>query len=334
MKHVMEYYEKIMLHFLQNPGEHQLYAGQQLSKSLIEKDVSPEEILSIHLSTMKNNGFVLPHEWEISFKFLMEIMVSFGMAYQERQSLRLRKKQLDSEITVATSMQQNLYPHDFNHSFHDLDVGYISTPARDMSGDFYYFTHYGQGRFGTLVADIVGKGIPAAMCMSMIKYAMDTFENDVKPANMILSDLNRLVLKNADPSLFVTMLNTIYDPSSSILTYSSAGHEPALHYDAETGAFSDLNTKGLILGVDPHVIFEQKSLLLKSGDFLVLYTDGVTERKDSDTADDNSLLREALLILDFTLPAQEIVHQAYQHIIDQKDYQLDDDHTIVMLRKK
>jgi len=334
LKQVKEYYKKIMLHYLRNPGEHQLYAGQQLSKSLIEKDIPPEDILALHINIMKENGYILPREWERSFQFLMEIMVSFGMAYQERQSLRLKKKQLESEINVAISMQKKLYPHTFEHGFHDLEVGFISTPAREMSGDFYYYTKHGKNKLGILVADIVGKGIPAALCMSMIKYAMDTLENDVKPANMILDYLNRLVLKNADPSLFVTMFYTIYDPLTSILTYSSAGHEPALYYQAKSKKFQDLNTKGLILGVDANVKYEEKAIQLESGDFIVLYTDGVTERKDSDEPDDNSILREAISSADLSLPAQEIVNHMYQHAIDEKDYQLDDDHTIVMIRKK
>lgn len=334
MKQVKEYYEKIMLHYLRNPGEHQLYAGQQLSKSLIEKDIPPEDILGLHISIMKENGHVLSEEWERSFQFLMEIMVSFGMAYQERQSLRLKKKQLESEINVAISMQKKLYPPTFDHEFRDLDVGFISTPAREMSGDFYYYTNHGKNKLGILVADIVGKGIPAALCMSMIKYAMDTLENDIKPANMILDYLNRLVLKNADPSLFVTMFYTIYDPLTSVLTYSSAGHEPALYYHAKSKKFADLNTRGLILGVDANVKYEEKALPLESGDFVVLYTDGVTERKGSDAPDDNSILREALVTADLSLPAQDIVNHMYQYAIREKDYQLDDDHTIVMIRKK
>ncbi len=334
MKQVKEYYEKIMLHYLQNPGEQQLYAGQQLSKSLIEKDIPPEDILALHISIMRQHDYILPEVWDRSFQFLMEIMVSFGMAYQERQSLRLKKKQLESEINVAISMQKKLYPDAFAHDFHDLDVGFISTPAREMSGDFYYYTKHGENKLGILVADIVGKGIPAALCMSMIKYAMDTLENDVKPANMILEYLNRLVLKNADPSLFVTMFYTIYDPLTSILTYSSAGHEPALYYHSHSKSCEDLNAKGLILGVDPNVKYEEKSILLEEGDFIVLYTDGVTERKGSDAPDDNSILREALATADLTLSSQEIVHHMYQYAIKEKEYQLDDDHTIVMVRKK
>ncbi|WCK53692.1 PP2C family protein-serine/threonine phosphatase [Aneurinibacillus sp. Ricciae_BoGa-3] len=333
MKQVMEYYEKIMLHFLQNQGEHQLYAGQQLSKQLIEKDVSPEEILSIHLTAMKKNGFTLSSDWEKSFQFLLEIMVSFGMAYQERQSLRIKKKQFESEINVAISMQKNLYPSNFNHNFHDIDLGFISTPAREMSGDFYYFINHDRDRLGVLIADIVGKGIPAALCMSMIKYAMDTLERDAKPANLILDHLNRLMIKNADPSLFVTMFYTIYDPLTSILSYSSAGHEPALYYDSRADKFSDLNTKGLILGVDSQVEYKEKSLQLHPGDYVILYTDGVTEFRRSDMPDDNHILREALSTVDKTMTSQEIVEKIYQYIINKKDYQLDDDHTIVMIRK-
>lgn len=334
MDQVITYYEKMMLHYLRNPGEQQLYAGQQLSKILIEKDISPEDILGLHLSTMKHSGYHLPEEWERSFQFLIEIMVSFGMAYQERQSLRLRRKQLESEITVAASMQQNLYPRDVPDGFHDLDIGFISTPAREMSGDFYYFTRHVENKLGILVADIMGKGIPAALCMSMIKYGMDTLENEAKPATMMLAYLNRLVLKNADPSLFVTMFYTIYDPLTSVLTYASAGHEPALYWQASSGTYLDLNTRGLLLGVDPNVIFEEKSLSLASGDFVLLYTDGVTECKGSDAPDDNSLLREALANVDVSLSAHDIVQHLYQYIITRKAYQLDDDHTIVLIRKR
>jgi sigma-B regulation protein RsbU (phosphoserine phosphatase) len=106
-------------------------------------------------------------------------------AYREHQSLRDRQLELESEIAVAANMQQTLLPEVIPYS-ESLDNGVISVPAHKMSGDYYHYIKDENGCVGVAIADIIGKGVPAALCMSMIKYAMDSLpEQRLQPAALL-----------------------------------------------------------------------------------------------------------------------------------------------------
>src|SRR5699024_607446 len=100
-------------------------------------------------------------------------MIFYGLAHQEYQSLKEKQSELKSEISVAASMQNTLL-ETTKPNIAGLDIGVISVPAHQMTGDYYHFITGEDGSLGIAIADIIGKGIPAALCMSMIKYAMES----------------------------------------------------------------------------------------------------------------------------------------------------------------
>ena len=94
---------------------------------------------------------------------------------------------------------------------------------------------------------------------------------------VVLDVINRIVEKSVSDSMFISMFYGTYDTSTSVFTYASAGHEPPLFYCAKSNSFSELQAKGLLLGVIPNVKYEQHSISLGKDDFVVMMTDGVTE---------------------------------------------------------
>ena len=101
----------------------------------------------------------------------------------------------------------------------------ISVPAKEMNGDYTHFLN-DDTTVGIAVADVIGKGIPAALCMSMIKYGMDSLNGAETEPVIVLDVINRIVEKSVSDSMFISMFYGKYDTSKSEFTYASAGHEP------------------------------------------------------------------------------------------------------------
>lgn len=329
-ENLLNQYQEILQAYLQGRGEDQLYLGQQLSKWLLAESVSPEEIIDLHLGALTTKTEV-SDEIRASFEMLTEIMIEYGNAFRENRSLRNRQKQMESEFEVACAMQQTLLPDEVP-SFPGVDIGLVNVPANRMSGDFYNFVQREERAFSVAIADIVGKGMPAALCMSMIKFAMDSYYgSSIKPDRM-LHHLNRIVERNMDPSMFVTMLFGRYDTIQHRFRYSVAGHEPGFLFRARDQTFYDLEGKGMVLGLLPETSFAEMEVALESGDMLVLMTDGVVERKIGN----RYFQREDLLPYlntEVGLSAQAMADRIYRRLLLLSNFQLNDDYTMIIIHR-
>ncbi len=328
---MMEQYRELLTSYLKDRREDQLYAAQQMSKWMMEQKIPPEEMVSLHAEAVKRQMPDLPEEVHLSFDLLIEMMIGYGIALREHDSLINKQKELDYEIEVAVGMQQTLLP-DAPPQLPQLDIGVISVPANRMSGDYYNFVNHGDSSIGVALSDIIGKGIPAALCMSMIKYAMDQLDNPSGPSE-ILRRLNNVVERNVDPSMFITMVYGVYDSSRHTFRYAAAGHEPGIFYHAKKGSFEDMTTRGLVLGVTKDTRYREYSLSLEPGDAIILFSDGVTEaRIDGDFLGRDRL--KELLRAHLDQPAQKAVEAIYQNLYERAKYNLKDDQTILMIRRK
>lgn len=326
-------YQDLMISYLHGKEEKKLYAAHQLSKTMLEQKVAPEELVSYHVAAMHAFSNKIPQFVSDSFDFLLEVIIGYGIAYREHLSLRTKQQQLVSELEVAASMQQTLLPSEPPH-IKGLDIGIISMAANQMGGDYYNFVDHGNQRFGIALADIIGKGIPAALCMSMIKYAMESFyDHHLMPQSM-LQQLNRVVERNVDPSMFITMVYGIYDVRRHHFTYAGAGHEPGLFYDGYRGEFRDLETKGLVLGVSRNVEHPEYCVALKPGDAVILFSDGVTERRIEGKLLEleRSQLRK-LLHKHIDKRAQQLVEEIYTECLQLANFDQHDDHTMIVIRR-
>ncbi|UCZ55214.1 PP2C family protein-serine/threonine phosphatase [Bacillus shivajii] len=324
-------YKEMLNNYLSEQSEEVLYNAQQFSKEMMEKDMSPEEMVSLHISVFQEIKPDLPKEVVDSFDLLLEVMIGYGLAYREHQSLRDRQRQLESELNVAARMQQSLLPEN-KVDMEDVDFGVISVPAGKMSGDYYHYIQDEHGCVGVAVADVIGKGVPAAMCMSMIKYAMDSLpEQRLQPGDL-LENLNRVVERNIDDDMFITMMYGSYDPRDHKFHFASAGHEPGFYYRAKEDRFEELETKGLVLGIMPKTSYNESSYQMETGDFIVLLSDGVTEcRTEGDFIEREKITD---MIRNYKhLSAQEIVNNVYRDLEKMQDFQLRDDFTLLILRK-
>lgn len=325
-------YRILMNSYLQEKEEKKLYAAQQFSKTMLEQAVSPEELVSFHVAAVKAIDEQVPSYVLDSFDFLLEMMMGYGIAYREHLSLRNEQQQLTSEIEVAAQMQQTLLP-EAPPQIDELDIGVISIPAKQMSGDYYNFVTYSNHTVGVTLADIIGKGVPAALCMSMIKYAMDSFyERHLTPGGM-LRQLNSIVERNVDASMFITMVYGHYDTNHHRFTYAGAGHEPGFFYNAKKSTLCDLPTKGLALGISRTVDYPEYAVTLNPGDTIVLFSDGVTECRINEQFLERKQLKK-MMLKHLGKKAQQLAEEIYDECFHLANFEQHDDHTMIVIRRK
>ncbi|GGA92635.1 PP2C family protein-serine/threonine phosphatase [Ornithinibacillus halotolerans] len=324
-------YADLLSRYIETQDERALYGAEKISKSFIRKNILPEEIVNLHIQALldiypESRDQILP-----SMNFLLEAMISYGLAHQEYQMLREKQLEIKSEIQVAARMQKMLMQTEIPE-IKGLDIGVISVPANQMNGDYHHFVKDKDGSISIAIADVIGKGVPAALAMSMIKYAMDSFPASRMSTSTILASLNRVVEQNVDPGMFITMFYAQYEPKTGKLHYSSAGHEPGFFFSKKKNRFIDIDAKGLVLGVNQNTTYSQSELLLEKEDMVILLTDGVTEcQKDGKFIEREDIVEVIKKYMHLT--SQEIVNRVYRHFERLQNFDLRDDFTLVIFKK-
>lgn len=194
--------------------------------------------------------------------------------YQENLMIT---KALDEELESVGRVQQDLLPTE-TPSIPGLDWFTYYKPATRAGGDYYDFIPLPNNQWAVLMADVTGHGAPAAVIAAMIKVILHSlFENETNP-DKVLEEANRQIRKHIDSQYFVTLFLSILDPAKKQLTYVSAGHEPPMHFIHQSNDIVELkNHKGFPLRLLEDNFFDVKTVELQAGDFVIVYTDGITE---------------------------------------------------------
>jgi sigma-B regulation protein RsbU (phosphoserine phosphatase) len=204
------------------------------------------------------------------------------------------------------------------------------TPASTFGGDCYDAIALDSMRLGIAIADVAGKGLPAALLMAHLQASVRAFAGEgFAPARMAAST-NRSLCRNVDVSRFVTFFYAVVDRATNTLTFSNAGHNPPVLVHAD-GAIERLAPGGMVLGVFEDTSYTEGQAGIRSGDRLVLFTDGITEATDVDDNDfgDERLVETVLEHRD--LPAQGIVDAVFGAVSRFTRRPFVDDATVVCL---
>jgi len=155
--------------------------------------------------------------------------------------------------------------------------------AREVGGDFYdAFDLSGKpDRLGLVIADVTGKGVPAALFMARSSTLIRSAALQADNPSTALERANDSILKDRPSNLLLTALYAVLEPDSGRLIYANGGHCRPLWVQARTGEITELNSPGMILGAFTGVQLEEREITMEPGDLLLLYTDGVTEAMDA-----------------------------------------------------
>ncbi|MFP4056316.1 MAG: PP2C family protein-serine/threonine phosphatase [Candidatus Brocadiia bacterium] len=189
----------------------------------------------------------------------------------------------EDEIQQARDIQTKLLPAEVPQ-LPGIDIGTFSRFCHEVGGDYYDFIQLPGGRCGMVIADVSGKGIPAAMVMVMFRSVLRMVAaNDHPPADT-LAHVNRLLARDLLRRMFVTALYAVVEPARRQITFVNAGHNPPVIWRPRLSGTRAINIKGPALGLLGAEAFEsalrEKTLALEHDDCLCLYTDGVTEAKN------------------------------------------------------
>ena len=199
-----------------------------------------------------------------------------------REIIRLQtleeRKRSERELALAQATQESLLPR-FLPRYDNFHVHAFNKPTRYVGGDFYDFLQLDSGEWMGVLADVCGKGMPAALLSSLVLGALTTEFRAGTPAQEVLNRLNRLLCEKSLPGQFVTLFLFLLNPDGTG-QFISAGHNPACLFRAATGRIEKLSSNLCILGIFDSADWQSLPFHLDPGDILVVYSDGLTDAEN------------------------------------------------------
>ena len=221
---------------------------------------------------------------------------------------------LRQELNIAHSMQLSILPTSFP-STPEYEVHGRVIPAKEVGGDFYDIYRLDDGMLGIVIADVSGKGIPAALFMMVCRTLLKGIAIGMASPAEALTEANALLHAENQSSMFVTVFYGVFNPRSGSLTFANAGHESPVvrRVDGSTEALPF--TGGVPLGIVEDMRFEERTSNIASGEFVFLFTDGVTEAlNESEEEFGNDRVHDTIAGVD-SGPAREAVDALVRTVV-------------------
>jgi serine phosphatase RsbU (regulator of sigma subunit)/DNA-binding transcriptional regulator YhcF (GntR family) len=243
----------------------------------------------------------------------------------------LEKRRLDEELNMARQIQADLLPKELPDNEH-FSLAVYSKPSRTIGGDFYDFIPIDDNRFGLIIADGCGKGLPAAMLISQIQAMMKSEINNGNDIQQILENVNKMMVRYTPKDKFVTLFYGVYDQSNNQFEYATAGHNYPIWLRGN-GKYDTLSKGGPALGLIEKAKYKTGTANLSANDVILFYTDGVTETMDNAKQQYGENRLTDLLVKSRHLSSQKIVDEILDDLNDfNNEEALQDDRTILVLK--
>lgn len=234
------------------------------------------------------------------FSFIITNLQDERKTKAERDNYLREIERKNTELQIAADIQKSFLPSEIEPLI-GFDIAATSIPAKEVGGDFFDVIPFAvvpakDHKVGIMIADVSGKGIPAALFMALSRVIMRV--NSLwhpHPAD-VLKDANSIISEDTKTGMFVTLFYAVIDEELRQVTYANAGHNPPMLYRAGTGVIEELGTTGVALGIMDTAEYTQEVCVLTPGDIILLYTDGITEA-DNEANDmfGEERLREGLI---------------------------------------
>lgn len=265
-------------------------------------------------------------------RILMSLANQAAISVQRARLHRevLRRQRLEDEVALARRIQESFLPQS-DPVLEGYDVSGRTVQSLEVGGDLYDFIRITGDQIGILIADVAGKGIPAALILATFQAAMRTEVRNQYELKRVLKNVNRLLCESTRPEQFVTAFYGVLDMRRRIFTYANAGHNPPILLRSG-GRVETLTEGGLILGSFRDVEYAQATCDLKAGDTLLLYTDGASEAPGSSGEEFGVERMIRVLRGNRDRPAAEIRLAIQDEILRHCEGQANDDVTLVVLK--
>jgi sigma-B regulation protein RsbU (phosphoserine phosphatase) len=304
-------------------------ARDSTSSEIVVPLFADDKIIGVVNLESDEPGAFSRDDLELIKAFGSQAAVSLERAKLHTQILERRK--LVDELEVARHIQNTFLP-DVIPEIQGYDLSAINIPSEAVGGDYYDIISISEGQWGITVADVFGKGVPAALVMASYRASLLAEIRNNYMINAILRKVNRLIWESVEPERCVTACYGVLDADSGIFTYSNAGHCPPIIIGRK--GVRQLDKGGILLGAIEHAEYREERVYLEPGDVALFFTDGLTEAEDvnGEAFGEARLIETARGLVD--RPSSEIVSNIHQTVWDFSSGQLGDDFTLLALKVK
>ncbi|HLA97812.1 MAG TPA: SpoIIE family protein phosphatase [Anaerolineales bacterium] len=219
---------------------------------------------------------------ELQFLRLLANQAAIALENARLNQIELANQRMEIELEFGRRIQTNMLPAELPE-VNGWSLSALYQPARQVGGDFYdWFTLEDRpDQLGIVIGDVVDKGIPAALFMTLSRTMIRIAALSGQPPAQALMQANEWIIRDGRAALYLTAFYARLDTQSGELMFSNAGHNPPILFQAKEGKIIQLTTAGALIGYLEEIQIAQDQIYLRPGDSLVLYTDGVTEAVNS-----------------------------------------------------
>lgn len=257
------------------------------------------------------------------------ISIENARLYQQEMQQQLINRELETAHSIQASFLPDTLPE-----YEGWDIGACWCPIRSVAGDFYDFYHLKDGRLAAVIADVSGKGIPAALFMALsvttLRFGMSL---NLVPEE-VTRRANELIIADQRSRMFATTFIAYITPDSGDVQFASGGHNPALLFRAANGHCEYVTTSGVAIGIFKAAEYEGERIQMDKGDILVLFTDGITEAINDDEEEFGEERLETLITQYAKRSAQDLADAILNTVKEFTGEQdIFDDATLVVIKR-
>ncbi len=323
-------------------------------KNTLKKNFKEYRIESEKISSRgKCRGFIYIFSKDLSGNSITDdcnfnfIQNSLAVGLENYCLIKTKKKHenVDREISTGAEIQSQLLP-DYCPSIYGVDLAAHCRPALQLGGDYYDFmclkTNISEkrkekARWALVIGDVMGKGIPAGLLMTMLRGMLRAEVLTGLPPERILHDLNQLAINDLDQShRFVTLFYSDYDPRTRKLRFANAAHNPPLLWKSSDQKIIKLDTEGFVLGLQKEAEYKCGEIKLSENDLVLYYTDGVIDTSNSlgERFDEERLIKIFTRLCKQSYSSQEILNKLFKKLDDftGQNRHLEDDASMVVFQ--
>lgn len=271
-----------------------------------------------HVLGTLNLGYWEPHAFDADTRDFLDLLARHAALAIENARLHaveVEKARIEHELEVAQVVQSSLMPHT-TPQLPGWEFAALWQPARIVGGDMYDLislsNREGESLQGISIADVADKGMPAALFMALTRATLRASITVPNCPGNCIAHANRLLCEDAADGMFVTLCHAQLSPDTGQMGYVNAGHNPPLWYQKARDELGEFERTGIALGIDPVACFEERTIQLMPGDFVLFYTDGVTDATNALVRDFGKARLKQVLLEQRNSSAEGIVHALRQ----------------------
>ncbi len=242
----------------------------------------------------------------------------------------VEKQKMEQELELAREIQHRLLPKTFPE-IEGLETHAVNIPSKHVGGDYFDIIPLGDETVAMVIADVSGKGVPAALLMASLQSSLRAEADVSRRPSEVISAVNRVIFEHTAGGTFVTIFYGLLDLARGSLTYCNAGHPPPLVLDA-VGGIRELDGTDIVIGIDDQASYRDTEAEVAAGDKVFLYTDGVTDELNEDDEPYGEKRLITVLRQNYGSGLEDIVECVHKSVLEFTDGKPQDDLTALAVK--